>query len=53
MNKPTHASTDVTLVTRPLTGACDARHAYDVIHGLIRAKRKDGKLSPQYIKDTL
>jgi hypothetical protein len=47
INKPTRAFPDVTLVMRPLTGACD------VLHGLVRAKRKDGKLFPQYITDTL
>jgi hypothetical protein len=34
LSSSSHASPDVTLVTRPLTGASD------VMHGLVRAKRK-------------
>jgi hypothetical protein len=43
----------VTLVTRPLTGACDVMFMTSCMDWKVRAKRKDGKLFPQYITDTL
>jgi hypothetical protein len=35
------------------TYRCVWRHAYDVMHRLVRAKWKDGKMFSQHIADTL